>query len=180
MTEDLDTMLRAAAGDPAAVGKLYDQYAHVIYSVLLSKLTDPTEAQDIVHDVFVKVQTRAHQYDPKYGKPIAWMLGIARNEATDRLRRRTLQAKYITREQIGPEKPFMETADQSLHDDELHILSQCLGLLSPPQRQTLQLAYFSGCTHQEIADQLTQPLGSVKAWIRRGLLKLKDCVIEKL
>ncbi len=178
MSDDIELMRLAAQGNTMAIGGLYDRHAPIIYSVLMQQLEDPAEAQDILHDVFVKVHTKSATYDPAYGKPIAWLLTIARNKATDRLRRRTTHLKYVTR--LSPEEMNPAIERTGMHSDEIEILRGCLALLDGQQREALQLAYFSGCTQQEVADNLNQPLGSVKAWIRRGLQKLKTCVEPKL
>jgi RNA polymerase sigma-70 factor (ECF subfamily) len=165
-------------GNKAALGLLYDRHAPLLLSVLITKLVDPAEAQDIIHDVFVKLHTKSYLYNPNLGKPIAWLLTMARNTATDKLRRRSTHQKYVNAAMldIEPHAP----AHTGLHDDERHLLNHCLGTLPNQQQNILQMVYFSGLTQQEIAAQLTRPLGSVKAWIRRGLLQLRDCVEGKL
>jgi RNA polymerase sigma-70 factor, ECF subfamily len=175
---DVDLMQAASEGDHAALGHLYDRHAQLIFNVLMQKLADASEAQDIVQDVFVKIYNKRATYNPMLGKPVAWMLTIARNAATDKLRRRTTHQKYVNRavhevEQSSP-------AHNGPHLDEIELLNHCMGTLTDPQRNTLKLAYFGGLSQQEISDELTQPLGTVKAWIRRGMLKLKDCVEGKL
>jgi RNA polymerase sigma-70 factor, ECF subfamily len=177
-TEDIALMHRASSGDTAALALLYDRHASLLYSVLMQKLGDPAEAQDVVHDVFVKLHTKSALYNPALGKPIAWLLTVARNTAIDKLRKRSTHQKYLNT--IMHETEQAAPAHAGPHADELELLRHCIGILSDQQRSTLQLAYFSGLTQQEIADQLAQPLGSVKAWIRRGLLKLRDCVEGKL
>ena len=178
-TED-DAVLvqRASTGDAQSLGLLYDRYAPLMYSVLQQKLGDSVEAEDIVHDVFLKLFRNRLIYDPALGKPVAWLLTLARNAAIDKLRKRSTHLKYVKIHSVEIEEAA--PAHSGPHPDELELLRDCIGILSGQQRDTLHLAYFSGLTQQEIADQMTQPLGSVKAWIRRGLLKLKDCVEAKI
>jgi RNA polymerase sigma-70 factor (ECF subfamily) len=175
---DTELMRLIATGNTAALAQLYDRHAPILYSVLMQKLEDPAESQDIVHDVFVKLHTKSHLYDPALGKPVAWLLTMARNTATDKLRKRMTHQKYINKAVLETEQSA--PAHPGLHGDELELLRHCLAILPNQQQNILQLAYFSGLTQQEIADRLTQPLGSVKAWIRRGLMKLRDCVGGKL
>jgi RNA polymerase sigma-70 factor, ECF subfamily len=176
--DDVRLMQLASAGDVDALAKLYDRHAPLMHSVLTQKLENSWESQDIVHDVFVKLHTKSAMYDPALGKPVAWLLTMARNAAIDKLRKRSTHRKYLSKQMQEVEEAA--PAHQGPHKDELELLRYCVGTLPGQQRDTLQLAYFSGLTQQEIAEQIMQPLGSVKAWIRRGLLKLRDCVEGKL
>ena len=176
--DDVELMRRIVAGDTAALAHLYDRHASLLYSVLMQKLDDASEAQDVVHDVFVKLHTKSFLYNPDLGKPVAWLLTMARNTAIDKLRRRSTHQKYVNT--VAHESEQSVPAHPGPHGDELELLRHCLAILPGKQQNILQLAYFSGLTQQEIADRLVQPLGSVKAWIRRGLLKLRDCVGGKL
>jgi RNA polymerase sigma-70 factor, ECF subfamily len=172
--DDVELMRLASEQDSVAVGMLYDRHSPMLYAVLMQKLADPGEAQDILHDVFMKLHRKASAYNPALGRPVAWLLTMARNAAIDRLRRQTTHRRYVQKaehEVEGSAPPF-----SGLHEDEVKVLNDCVGDLPSDQRQTLHLAYFGGLTQQEISDQLSQPLGTVKARIRRGLLKLRDCV----
>ncbi len=176
--DDIQLMHLTHGGSQEALGVLYNRHASLIYSVLVQKLADPAEAQDIVHDVFVKLHLKSHLYNPTLGNPIAWLLTVARNTAMDKLRRRSTHLKFVNQAvlEIEPSAP----AHSGLHDDERELLGRCLANLPDQQKAMLQLVYFSGLTQQEIADRERQPLGTVKAWIRRGLLKLRDCVEGRL
>jgi len=167
-----------SGGNKEALGILYDRHASLIYSVLAQKLADFTEAQDIVHDVFLKLYLKSHLYNPTLGSPVAWLLTVARNTATDKLRRQSTLQKYIEKEMLDTEPSA--PAHCGPHVDELELMRSCLTTLSQKQQSILQMVYFSGLKQQEIADRMAEPLGSVKAWIRRGLLKLRDCVEGKL
>lgn len=173
-TDDVQLIQLAADGNVGALALLYDRHAGLMHSVLTQKLGDPVESQDIVHDVFVKLHTKSALYSPSLGKPVAWLLTVARNAATDKLRKRVSHQKYLNKQAEEPEPSVQPHSGP--HDDELQLLRHCVQILPDQQRDTLQLAYFSGLTQLEIAERLSQPLGSVKAWIRRGLMKLRDCV----
>lgn len=175
---DIELIHLTSGGNKDALGLLYDRHASPIYSVLVQKLADPVEAQDIVHDVFLKLYQKSHLYNPALGSPIAWLLTVARNVATDKLRKHSTHQKYVDKAvlDVEPSAP----AHSGLHDDEVELLRNCLATLPNQQHDILQMVYFSGLKQQEIADRMTQPLGSVKAWIRRGLLKLRDCVEGRL
>jgi RNA polymerase sigma-70 factor (ECF subfamily) len=180
-SDDTELLRLVAGGDPSALGELYNRHASLVFSVLTHRMGDSSEAQDIMHDVFAKLQAKAGHYRAGHGEPIAWLLTVAKNAAIDRLRRKATHRRYL--ESLQDESPVeqpntLET--NGLYDDEMEALKECIGALSGSQQQALNLAYFSGLTQQEVAEELNQPLGSVKAWIRRGLLKLKDCVVSKL
>jgi RNA polymerase sigma-70 factor, ECF subfamily len=175
---DQELIHLTSGGNKEALAILYDRHASLIYSVLVQKLADFTEAQDIVHDVFLKLHLKSHLYNPTLGSPVAWLLTVARNTATDRLRRQSTLQKYIEKEMLDTEPSV--PAHCGPHVDEIELMRNCLATLPQKQQSILQMVYFSGLKQQEIADRITEPLGSVKAWIRRGLLKLRDCVEGKL
>lgn len=164
----------ATSGDATALAELYDRHAPLIHSVLTQKLGDPIESQDILHDLFIKLHSQKANYNPALGKPLAWLLTMARNAATDKLRRRATHMKYALQHSLEVETT--SPGHPTVHGDEFALLHRCISILDKPHRDTLQLAYFSGLTQQEISTAMKQPLGSVKAWIRRGLIKLRDCV----
>lgn len=174
---DQELIHLTSGGNKEALGILYDRHASLIYSVLVQKLANFAEAQDIVHDVFLKLHLKSHLYNPTLGSPIAWLLTVARNSATDKLRKQSTHQKYIEKEMLDTEPSA--PAHYGLHVDELDMMRNCLATLSQRQQSILQMVYFSGLKQQEIAIQIAQPLGSVKAWVRRGLLKLRDCMEGK-
>ncbi|MBC8126684.1 MAG: sigma-70 family RNA polymerase sigma factor [Gloeobacteraceae cyanobacterium ES-bin-144] len=178
--DDVHLIQLASSGDATALAELYDRHAPLMHSVLSQKLGDSAESEDIVHDVFLKIHTKGALYNPSLGKPVAWLLTVARNMAVDQLRRRSVHQKYLNKQVGDIDIEDGVSARPGPHEDELLVLRHCVKILPDQQRDTLQLAYFSGLTQQEIAEQLSQPLGSVKAWIRRGLMKLRECVEGKL
>jgi RNA polymerase sigma-70 factor, ECF subfamily len=175
---DQDLIHLTCGGNQQALGILYDRHASLIYSVLVQKRVDPAEAQDIVHDVFLKLYLKSHLYNPTLGSPAAWLLTVARNMATDRLRRQATLQKIIEKEMLDTETNAPVSC--SLHVDEIELMRNCLTTLPEKQQNILHMVYFSGLKQQEIADQMAEPLGSVKAWVRRGLIKLRDCMEGKL
>ena len=163
---------------PSALAMLYARHSTIIYSVLMQMLGDPSESQDILHDVFLKIQHKASAYNAALGRPVAWLLTLARNTALDKLRRHSTHRRYVEKNTIAVE-PTAQIND-GLHFDEIELINHCVGGLPDDQKATVHLAYFGGLTQQEISDQLAQPLGTIKARIRRGLLKLRDCLEGKL
>ena len=175
---DTELVHLTSGGNQEALGLLYDRHAPLIFSVLAQKLADPVEAQDIVHDVFLKLHLKSHLYNPTLGNPVAWLLTVARNTATDRLRKCSTHQKYVDKATLEVEASA--PPHSGLHGDEVEVLHNCLATLPNQQRDILQMVYFSGLKQQEISDRIMQPLGTVKAWIRRGLLRLRDCVEGRL
>ena len=168
---------RIAAQDREALAEFYDQTAGVIYSTVLRMLGDASETEEVVQDVFVQIWTKAGSYDAKLGKPFHWALGIARNRSIDRLRSRQRRNKVF---QETTEEVFAAAAAPEVDSpvvlgaDEAGAVQSAVKILPPDQRQAIELAFFGGLTHAEIAETLGEPLGTVKARIRRGMLKLRE------
>lgn len=184
-TTDLQTDLlrRIAAQDREALALFYDQTAGVIYSTVLHMLSDASEAEEVVQDVFVQIWTKAGSYDAKLGKAFHWALGIARNRAIDRLRSRQRRNKVF--QDVPEEIVAAASAAEVDHADDLPLdeaasVQSAVKRLPADQRQAIEMAFFGGLTHPEIAEALHQPLGTVKARIRRGMMKLRDILQDDL
>jgi RNA polymerase sigma-70 factor (ECF subfamily) len=179
--EDLQAQLlrRIANGDIAALSELYDQTATPLFSVALRILADASEAEEVIQDVFVQIWQRASTFDPLLGSAFHWALSITRHRAIDRLRSRQRRARLAEQLQEAnvPDSTEANSPEAgALNAEGAAILRVALGGLPADQRQAIELAFFRGLTHNEIADMLKEPLGTVKARIRRGLLKLRDCL----
>lgn len=165
-----------AQGDNQALERLYRASSAHLYAQLLRILRNESAAQDCLQQVFIRIWNAAGQYDASRAKPMTWLSTLTRNIGIDWLRRQKPQDATDTESLLetltGEGDP--ETDSMSVqHADHLH---DCLDTLSHPQRQALEMVYFQGLTHSELAETLTQPLGSVKSWIRRGLERLKACL----
>jgi len=170
-------LLRAiAAQDRQALADFYDLAGGVFFTTALKMLGDTHEAEEVVQDVFVQIWTKAATFDAALGSPFHWALGITRNRCIDRIRARQRRARLI--EDASEETQAAEAADAAalsgLSAEELGHVRTAVRSLPADQRQAIELAFFGGLTHQEIAEQLREPLGTVKARIRRGMLKLRD------
>ena len=168
---------RIAAQERAALSEFYDQTAGVIYSTALKMLGDPSEAEEVVQDVFVQIWTKAGSFDAKLGKPFHWALGITRNRAIDRLRSRQRRNRVFAEatDETDDTAAAPEVDSPALRGaDETATVRAAVKNLPPDQRQAIELAFFGGLTHAEIAENLGEPLGTVKARIRRGMLKLRE------
>jgi len=178
---DADLLVRIAAGDEAAFAQLYDRFAPGLYSLILKMVRDENEAEDILQEGFAHVWRRAATYDPARSSAFTWAVMVFRNKAIDRLRVRMRRDRTAG-------AAAAEVADFSGNDDsaavepelrERHALVRsALDQIPTDQKQAVQLAFFGGLTHEQIAEQLETPLGTIKARIRRGLLRLRDCLKE--
>lgn len=164
-----------ARQDRAALGMLYDRHASLLYSTILRVVGEPAEAQDILHDAFLQIQRKAAAYDPNGGRAIGWLLTVARNLAIDRVRMARRRREVLAEETTPGQGAVSGDAAVERHDEAQH-LAQAVATLPAAQREALELAYFEGYTQEEISERLQEPLGTIKARIRRGLLKLRSAI----
>lgn len=174
---DLQALKRMAAGDQQAVAELYARRGALLYSMLVRMLGDAMEAQEVMQDTFVRIWRRAATYDPARSAPLAWMILIARGLAVDRLRargRRQANGATSEAELAALEVEWNSGARQMEREELAEVCAAALHRLPEEQSRALQLAFFRGWTHEEIAHAQQQPLGTIKARIRRGLLALRQ------
>ena len=170
---DFALLERIAARDAAAVGELYDRHSRLLYRLILRILRDRGEAEEILQEVFVLVWNRVATYNPELGPPAAWLVGIARNRAIDRLRANSARRRAIASIRIDVESNESPETDASLGEEQ-RAIRQALDALPPEQRELIEEAYFLGFTHSELAERHKLPLGTVKTRIRNGLLALRE------
>jgi RNA polymerase sigma-70 factor (ECF subfamily) len=175
---DLELLDRIRKGDPSALDVLYGRYASAVYSLVWKILQSSEEAEDVALDVFWQVWRQADRYDPARGAPPAWIFTVARSRAIDRLRaRHRREDRTISFD--DPDANLDPLDDQATPDQVASFrqardaVRKAMKTLSPAQREAVELAFFKGLTHVEIAGRLRQPLGTVKTRIRQGLLKLR-------
>jgi RNA polymerase sigma-70 factor (ECF subfamily) len=179
---DKDAIRRIAAGDPDALGELYDRHARPVYSLAIRIVDDATEAEDVVQEVFAQAWRQAGRFDAARGAVGAWLLNITRSRAIDRLRARRAKPQATP---TLTEKPVDQLIDPSETQERLIVTAEtaarvraALGRLPLLQRLAIELAFYEGLTHQEIAERLEEPLGTVKTRIRLGLMKLREALAE--
>lgn len=173
--EDVRLLALIAEGDQHAFAALYRRQSELIYSLLVRMLVHEMEAQEVMQDVFVQIWRRATKFDPMRSPPAAWIIMIARGLAVDRLRarsRRVANLAVYERELVSLEME-VNGFRQIERDDLADVCASALNHLPEEQGRALQLAFFRGWTHEEIASAAGEPLGTVKARIRRGLLALR-------
>jgi len=179
-TARLDALLASVAeGDRTAFEALYREASSRLFGICLRLLSDRAEAEDVLQEVFVAIWNKAHQFDPARAGAAAWLSTIARNRAVDRLRAspaRGALAPIDVAEDIpdGGASP-LQTATAA---DDRARLDACMEQLEPRRRGLIRAAFFDGATYEELAERIASPLGSVKSWIRRGLLQLRGCLGE--
>lgn len=180
---------RVALGDRAAFATVYELTSAHLLGVVLRIQKDRAQAEDVLQEVYVNVWRAAQSFDATLSQPLTWLTSIARNRAIDSLRRRQSEPQTVSRF-TAPAGSDDEEHDllqdlASADAGPLDLLSQaadaralglCMQGLSGEQQQSLALAFYQGLSHAEVADHLRQPLGTVKSWVRRGLLALKQCL----
>ena len=161
---------RCAARDSAAFRSLYDKTSPILFARLLRMLRRRSVAEEALQDVYVRIWERAAQFEAHRGRALAWMVTIARYCAIDLMRRERMTL-------VGDDA-LNEIADESASDsiEKPNNFDFCIGQLNDNTRKCLTLAFVEGRSHDEIARVTANPLGSVKSWIRRGLLSLKECL----
>lgn len=176
---DAELLRRIAQGDRAAFAHFYDRFSRPLYATALRIVQDAAEAQDVVHDAFVTAWDKADTFDAQRGSAFSWIVTLVRNRALDRVRSRRRRAELLANAPVsdlgydaGASEPGAD--DQAILGEERRAVRGALASLNPDQKRAVELAFFSGLTQEQIAQSLNEPLGTVKARIRRGLLKLNE------
>lgn len=173
-----DLLRRIAAQDREALSELYDAVAKLLFSTSFRILGDAHEVEEVIQDVFLQIWNKAASFDPALGTPLHWTLGITRNRSIDRLRSRQRRAQMHERLLHLGETDFLARhvgeSGAGLSAEELAAIRAAVNTLPADQRRMLDLAFFGGMTHAEIAAATGEPLGTIKARIRRAMLKLRD------
>jgi len=187
---DLSRLLaQSSLGDRAAFATLYERTSSHLLAVVLRINRDRAQAEDILQEVYVNVWRAASSFDAAQSQPLTWLTSIARNRAIDSLRRLSTQPQFRT---VGLAADGSDREEESVYDtladdapgpldllsraSDARSLAACMDQLSALQRQSVALAFFQGLSHVEVAEQLRQPLGTVKSWVRRALMTLKGCL----
>lgn len=174
-----DEDLLAAIGrrEREALEALYNRYASAVYSLAIHMLRDEGAAEEVTQDVFFNVWRRAGSYRPRRGSVTAWLFSIAHHRTIDELRRRRREQSQLQPGVDLANRPSDSSGDPVRHASlsmERSRLEEALATLRPEQREVVELAYFRGMTHSEIARALGQPLGTVKTRMRLAIKRLRE------
>jgi RNA polymerase sigma-70 factor (ECF subfamily) len=176
-----DQLARVALGDRAAFRRVYEMSSAHLFGVALRILNRRDLAEEVLQESFVSVWHKASDYRPSVAAPMTWLISVVRNRALDLVRSAAMRhetslpqnedgTEYDTQDEKGNLLDMFEQATEAL------AVRGCMDTLDASHRQSLALAYYHGMSHSEVAEHMAAPLGSVKAWVRRGLDRLKRCL----
>lgn len=176
--QDLVSIIeQIAAGDQSALSMLYNSTNRLIYSLVLRVLGDRSLAEEILVDIYAQVWRQAAIYNANLGTPLTWILSIARSRAIDRLHSGQLDNLPRKPDVVEEALPEAENPEESTEvTDNQRLILNALDLLTPEQRQVIELAYYSGLRYSEIAEKLGQPLDAVQTLARHAMMKLRESV----
>jgi len=170
-------LVRVAAGDRAALRIVYQDTSAKLFGVCLRILNDRSEAEDVLQDVYVTVWRKAASFDPAKASPITWLVAIARNRAIDKLRASAVSRRsepIESAEDVRDEAPA--ALDLVVASEQQARLKTCLGELEERTSNVIRSAFLDGVTYEQLAARMNVPLGTMKSWVRRGLMKLRTCL----
>jgi len=173
-----------ANGDRQCFRMLHERYDGLLFTTIEKVLNDREDSAEVLQEVMSSLWRKAHLYHPGRGRPVTWLASMARNRAIDRLRAKQRQAKlkaaYLDASETGSFSPDLPDASEAAaRRDACRVVRSAVMELTDAQREAIEKVYFEGLSQQEIADQLGEPLGTVKARIRRGLASLRRSVARE-
>lgn len=180
VAEDIDLIQKIGTGDRASFEEFYRRYAALIYSTAFRVLNQQTEAEDVMQDVMFMIWEKSPMFDSARGKPLTWAITMTRNKAIDRLR--SIQRRIRLHDEVENEVShsphcYDQAPTNSLEaTEQSRMVRSAVMKLNKEQREVIELSFFGGMTQQEIATRIKSPIGTVKARIRRGMLRLKKLV----
>lgn len=180
---DLQLMERIQAEDPDALSELYDRYNGIIKALILRVIHNEAEADDLLQEVFMEIWNQAKNFSSDKGKPLGWMVTLARRRAIDALRKKQAYSRAEERLQMETEhqpgmRPENVTESEVHSGDKRVLMNKVLSSLPEAQRKTIELAFFYGMSQREIAANTNTPLGTVKTRLELGLKKIYDALKE--
>lgn len=184
MIEDpvAELISRVAAQDRAAFRALYSQTSSKLMGVLLRILATRAEAEDALQEVFTRVWLRAGRFDATKGRGMTWLIAIARNHAIDRLRARPAEVQAVARDEDDTD-PMERVADSAptaenrmIAQGEARRIADCFDTLEPDRAEAVRGAYLNGLSYAELAERHDVPLNTMRTWLRRSLLRLRECL----
>lgn len=174
--DDYDLMQRIERRDVDALGAMYDRYGGLIFTLGLRILHSREEAEELVSDVFLEIWRCAERYDANRGAPMTYLVTLGRSRAIDRQRSAKSRSRGVVSFDVGSDTQSTAPGPSmaaTLEENALRVRS-AMGQLEPIYRQAVELAFFDGLTHTQIAERLNKPLGTIKTYVRQGLIRLRD------
>jgi RNA polymerase sigma-70 factor, ECF subfamily len=178
-------LARIAVKNEPALKMLYESIGGHLYSVALRIVRRPQLADEVVQDVFVNVWNKAGDYSPAQALPMTWLISLTRNRSIDVLRAQNETVSLtMPGEEAGEGEMVYDPVDESMRTPLQNMLAKmegqcietCMNALESSQRQSIALAFYHGMSHAELAEHLSQPLGTIKSWVRRGMERLARCM----
>ncbi len=180
---DLELMLGIQKEDPEALSQLYDRYSGIVKALILRVIHNDAEADDLLQEIFMEIWNQAKNFSAQKGKPLGWMITLARRRAIDGLRKKQAYARAEERLQNETEQQpdawVLNTTEAEITlGDRRVLIRQVIDSLPPPQQEAVELAFFRGMSQREIAAKTNTPLGTVKTRLELGLKKIYDGLKE--
>ena len=172
-----NALARVAGGSQAALNEVYQRTSAKLFGICLRILGERTEAEDALQDIYVNVWRKAGSFDPAKASPITWLAALARNRSIDRRRAQgSRPAAAGVEEALDIPDASASALDQLEAAEEGGRLQNCLSELEERQNGAIRSAFFDGLSYPELAERASVPLGTMKSWIRRGLIRLRECL----
>jgi RNA polymerase sigma-70 factor, ECF subfamily len=180
---DLELMQGVQREEPEALSQLYDRYNGIIKALILRVVHNEAEADDLLQEIFMEIWNQSKNFSAQKGKPLGWMVTLARRRAIDKLRKKQAYARAEERLQREIEQQpdawvHNSTEEEILDGDRRILMRRVIEMLPPPQQQAIELAFFRGMSQREIAANTNTPLGTVKTRLELGLKKIYDGLKE--
>ena len=181
---EVELLRRIGAGDLRSFEEFYRRFGGVLFATIIRILNHQEAAEDVLQEVFLQIWEKAPLYDAARGKPLTWVVTLARNRAIDRLR--STQRSLRLHSEAEREAQAFDPAEERSSVDALEavetgkLVREAVRKLSKDQKEAISLAFFSGLTQTEIAERLGEPLGTVKARIRRGMMRLRELLKSRI
>jgi RNA polymerase sigma-70 factor, ECF subfamily len=178
VTADLDALLRRVAqGDVEAFAAFYDDTRARVFGLVVRVLRDPGYSEETTQDVYLQVWRGASGYNSSAGSPLAWLMTLAHRRAVDRVRSEQAASQRESRYgAANVELPADRVAEAVISSDERRQVTECLGALTDPQRECIQLAYYEGLTYLQVSERLSANLATIKSRMRDAIRGLRNCL----
>jgi RNA polymerase sigma-70 factor (ECF subfamily) len=168
---------RVADGDSVAFERVYDAFSGILYSLALRMLERPEDTEELIQEVFLKIWRDADDYDPRRGAPLAWAITITRHKAIDKIRSTTRRLRLYEAAEAEAKNDAValpQPVNDAESSENAQAVRESLGRLDPEVRESIELAFFGGLSHSQIAAKLSLPLTTVKSRIRRAMMQLRQ------